>query len=312
MDERIKQLIAGHEEFQRLEKEFSLDFVVDNFTKSINPEVRLLGEFLEDNPIDLSLFLSGLVFYWRSVFEQYKKREFTDKDIIEAFAPPLRQIVHPKAIFKDLKFYQHILKEYEKFYQHIADDYRKRDTNGIIEEAVACNPLRQIVHPKAKQQELEFYQYIARDLTGEEYPLISWTVARVAPLKDCEALVSLCQKYRHLYPYLRDSASIHRNYLHLYRDLREMRDVYTTPLTVKDVREAIEIFRLGGNDCSGAKKATAYAYMFTIGRFLAPATKMWDKMDFPEIVANQNPFSIFRNTYEMSKEMLRPNRLISQ
>lgn len=317
MDERIKELIAKHENFQRLAKELPLDFIVDMYINSDHPSnnSRSLGQLLKDNPVDSSLFLSGLVFYLRSMFEQYKKREFTDEQIIAAFTPPLFNMSIPLSAIKDSQFYLHIVKEHKKFYQHIADDYRAKDTNEIIAEAVAYNPLRKIVHPRAKQKELEFYQHISRGLTGTEHPLISWAFARVAPLKDYKLLednpLIFGKRIMSLKDY-KSLASAPPSYIHLYRQLREVSEIYTTPLTIKDVREAVEIFRLGGDECSGARKATAYAYAFIIGRFLDPATKMWDKIDFGEIAANQSHFSICRDTYRLLKEKLQPQRVHSQ
>jgi hypothetical protein len=110
MEEQIKTAIERHEDYQRLQQVFSLDFLIDCFT---NPRrgntgtARWVGGLLRDYGKSPTLFVSGVHYHELVEAEEFKKMGYADQQLGDNKSnDPNYNFADTIAKRKELEFYQ--------------------------------------------------------------------------------------------------------------------------------------------------------------------------------------------------------------
>lgn len=118
MDKKIKNLVAQYEDYQRLQKVFSLDFLIECLTNSRRGigrgigMARWSGALLKQYRSNPTLYFNGIHYHELVEFEELRKRGESDEQLGENHAQnPHQEPAHIVAKRKELLFYQFIAKE---------------------------------------------------------------------------------------------------------------------------------------------------------------------------------------------------------
>lgn len=113
MDTKIRAAIQNHEDFQRLKNVFPLEFIVDSFTNpNRGPQVRFIGNLLEQEGENPSLFIEGMLYHEWVEFEESRKLGYNDAQLGESNAnDPNYAQLHLLSKRKELGFHKYIGKQ---------------------------------------------------------------------------------------------------------------------------------------------------------------------------------------------------------
>jgi len=204
MDEKVQKAIVQHEDYQRLQKVFSLDFVIDCLTNSRRgPQARFIGNLLKNNSANLSLFTNGMFYHELVELEGFRNFGYSDEEL---------------------------------------GANHSQDSNSHK------------VCFLAKRKELSLHKDIGQQILAVELPFLSLVMAAFAPGQDYEIPAPpfdiLCES--------------------IVERISSGMQEYEKPFTIEQVKQAIELYRLGGDKCSGERFALDYAQMYISSKKTVP------------------------------------------
>jgi hypothetical protein len=112
MDPRINEAIEKHEDFQRLERKFSLDFVVScmlDSRKADTGTAKIVGRLLKEHGRDPSLFVNEVLYHERAELADFRNLGYSDSRLGDTrIGDQNYDVVHGAAKRREMKFIQHV------------------------------------------------------------------------------------------------------------------------------------------------------------------------------------------------------------
>jgi hypothetical protein len=227
-------------EFSNPNRETNLTESLTNNVDAVQNQAKILRETLEAT-------ITG--------YEDYKrlKNEFPLEFVVDCLTSPSRS---PK-----IAFIGHLLRDTAQNptllihgirYHEMAELEGKRKLgypDDRLDESHENNPDYPILHQNAKRKEFQFYQKIGEEVLGVKLPFLALLFASAAASVDYG---------RPLPPYEAFCKGI--------AEEAKMGMIgYEEPFTVEDYQKAVELFRIGGNKCSGEKAVRILAQRYISG-----------------------------------------------
>jgi len=107
MDNKIKQAVEQYENYQRLQKVFSLEFVVNCLTNPRRGDARIIGEILKKQVPTPTLLINGIHYHELVELEEFRRLGYSDDQLGDNHSQDSNyQLADTQAKRKELEFYQ--------------------------------------------------------------------------------------------------------------------------------------------------------------------------------------------------------------
>lgn len=112
MDDSVRLAVAEHEDYQRLQKVFPLEFLLDCMTnprRHMHGGIRMWGNILRQYASNPTLFIDGVRYHELAELEWFRNRGYSDEQLGQNHSEdPNFGIADMEAKRKELKFYQFV------------------------------------------------------------------------------------------------------------------------------------------------------------------------------------------------------------